>query len=155
MKFCALGKQRISEVIGYGEQLGVLRARSREEAEAFIYRKREELKTRLPEGDQSILDAFHEIEADERFLAKIRDIKERMMPVFRRLETLRVTLAKHVAKHEVPKTNLRTWAPGCARIDSFSDTLLWFVTDKRGSTEPISRQSIIDGLREAFSISDP
>jgi len=59
-------------VIGYGEQLGVLRARSREEAEAFIYRKREELKTRLPEGDQSILDAFHEIEADERFLAKIR-----------------------------------------------------------------------------------
>jgi hypothetical protein len=151
MKFCALGKQRISEVIGYGEQLGVLRARSREEAEAFIYRKREELKTRLPEGDQSILDAFHEIEADERFLAKIRDIKERMMPVFRRLETLRMTLAKH----EVPKTNLRTWAPGYARIDSFSDTLLWFVTDKRGSTEPISRQSIIDGLREAFSISDP
>src|SRR5229473_4710874 len=35
-------KQRISEVIGYGEQLGVLRARSREEAEAFIHRKREE-----------------------------------------------------------------------------------------------------------------
>src|SRR5260370_32928452 len=105
MKFCALGKQRISEVIGYGEQLGVVRARSREEGEAFIYRKREELKTRLPEGDQSILDAFHEIEADERFLAKIGDIKERMMPVFRRLETLRMTLAKH----EVPKTNLRTW----------------------------------------------
>ena len=78
--------------------IGVLRARSREEAEAFIYRKREELKTRLPEGDQSILDAFHEIEADERFLAKIRDIKERMMPVFRRLETLRVTLAKQFLK---------------------------------------------------------
>ena len=104
------------------------------------------LKTRLAEGDQSILDAFHEVEADERFLAKIRDIKERMMPVFQRLEALRVTLAKH----EVPKTNLRTWAPGYARIDSFSDTLLWFVTDKRGSTEPISRQSIIDGLREHF-----
>jgi hypothetical protein len=73
------------------------------------------------------------------------------MPVFRRLETLRVTLAKH----EVPKTNIKTWAPGYARIDSLSDTLLWFVTDKRGSTELISRQSIIDGLREAFSIPDP
>jgi hypothetical protein len=62
-------KQRISELIRYGEQLSILRARSREAAEAFIHQKRDELKARLPEDDQSIVDAFQEIEADEGFLA--------------------------------------------------------------------------------------
>ena len=68
---------------------------------------------------------FSEVEQDRSYAAFLTEVLNKVKPIFRRIEDLRVTLAKH----EIPKTRgkpaVRAVAPGYARIDSTSGTLSW------------------------------
>jgi hypothetical protein len=86
------------------------------------------------------------ISRNRRRLSKALD---RVMPMFRRLEALRIALAKH----EVAKTNrkkaraLVALAPGYGRIDPLDGSIKWMFDYADGTTDIVSRREIADGLR--------
>ncbi|MGD9523165.1 MAG: hypothetical protein AB7N73_06815 [Gemmatimonadales bacterium] len=60
---------------------------------------------------------------------------------FRRLESLRVTLAKH----EIPKARgIPTTAPGYARQNMLDGSLTWFVELKDGTQDLVTRSQVVD-----------
>ena len=83
------------------------------------------------------------IETDRDFVKALQISLDRVTLRFRRLEALRITLAKHEIKGE---RGLRACAPGYARIDHITNSLCWMVEYKDGSSEIISRQSIVKEL---------
>jgi hypothetical protein len=69
-----------------------------------------------------------------------------MEPVFRDIELIRVTLAKH----EISKgKGLLASAPGYARIGTLTGSTTWHVVLKDGSMTMISRRDIAEDLRKA------
>jgi hypothetical protein len=64
-------------------------------------------------------------------------------PVFRRIESLRIMLAKH----EVPKSKLVAVAPGYGRIDYATGAIYWQVDLKDDTVDVINRREIADDLR--------
>ena len=67
-------------------------------------------------------------------------------PVFRRIEALRMNLAKH----EVPKKRSQPAVmPGYARIDESDGSLFWFVDLGGNETDMVSRRELADDLRRA------
>jgi hypothetical protein len=66
-------------------------------------------------------------------------------PLFRRIEALRMNLAKH----EVPKMNgVPAMAPGYGRIDGFSGSISWQIDLGNNCVELVSRRSLADQLRD-------
>ena len=76
-------------------------------------------------------------------LQRLKEILGRVEPVFVRLETLRVTLAKH----EIPKTKgVPSIAPGYARQDMMDGCLIWPVYLNDDTMDLISRTQIVEGI---------
>lgn len=62
-------------------------------------------------------------------------------PLFRRLEAVRMRLAKH----EVPKTyGMSAIAPGYGRIDMSDGSIYWMIEYKDGTCDIISRRGLAD-----------
>ena len=69
-----------------------------------------------------------------------------MEPVFRRIESLRMNLAKH----EVPKRKgERAMAPGYGRIDGSDGSIYWMVDLGNNEVDMVSRRSLSKQLRHA------
>ncbi len=142
-------RQWIGELIAYGEELEELSKESKGE-EARV-RRIEDQKTKLREAASlSLNDVFYnksfiEIETSPSCLKELRWARDLVLPLFRRVELLRVTLAKH----EVPKTKgKRAYMPGYARIDMTTGSLYWPVLLKNGTDDSISRRSLADQCRQ-------
>lgn len=76
-------------------------------------------------------------------VGQIERATEIVTPFFRRLEAVRMTLAKH----EIPKAaGMFATAPGYGRIDMSNGSIYWMIDYKDGTSEIISRQ----GLAEEF-----
>jgi hypothetical protein len=85
---------------------------------------------------------------DASFVNKLRSSFAVLDPIFRGIEALRITLAKH----EIPKgRGLVASAPGYGRIDSFTGSIYWQIELKDDFVDVINRRSIADDLR-ALSI---
>lgn len=69
----------------------------------------------------------------------------RVESVFRRIEALRMNLAKH----EVKGKPQLAFAPGYSRIDDMTGSLVWFVDLGDRHVDMVSRQELGDELREA------
>jgi len=68
----------------------------------------------------------------------------RMDPLFRRIEALRMNLAKH----EVPKMHgIPAVAPGYGRIDGMNGSISWQIDLGNNSVDLVSRRSLADQLR--------
>jgi hypothetical protein len=140
-------RQWVSELIAYGEELEKLAqapngttARS-----ARIERQRQKLSkaSSLITEDVDYNRSFKQVEDNPSSLEELRWARDAVLPIFRRLEALRVTLAKH----EIPKTKgLRPLMPGYARIDMTTGSLSWFIILKDDDSDLISRRSIVDSL---------
>lgn len=80
--------------------------------------------------------------SDAKFIASIRAYREKTELMFRRVEGVRVTLAKH----EVPKTGKHQMfaeAPGYTRFDTnYSGSAYWQFTLKDGSVDVVQRRLI-------------
>jgi hypothetical protein len=69
---------------------------------------------------------------------------QRVEPLFRRIEALRMNLAKH----EVPKMkDVPALAPGYGRIDMMSGSMQWQVDLGKNVVDLVSRKSLADHLR--------
>jgi hypothetical protein len=81
---------------------------------------------------------------DPAFAAEINKAYDRIEPLFRRIEALRMNLAKH----EVPKMRgVPSLAPGYGRIDMMSGSMVWQVDLGNMTVDMVSRRSLVDQLR--------
>ena len=82
--------------------------------------------------------------ADAHFVTRLQQAYDEIEPIFRRIEALRVTLAKH----EIPKSKgLVAFAPGYGRIDYLTGSIYWQIDLKDDVVDVINRRSIADDLR--------
>ncbi|HEY0013743.1 MAG TPA: hypothetical protein VGB79_12930 [Allosphingosinicella sp.] len=96
------------------------------------------------------LHPFEEAEdAPAEMIGRIERASEIVEPLFRRLEAIRMTLAKH----EVPKTRgMPATAPGYGRIDLSTGSIYWMIDYKDGTSDIISRRGLADELSELLPL---
>jgi len=140
-------RQWISELITYGEELERLAQgpNGATERSARIERENQKLAkaSSLITEDVEYTRSFRHVEDNLPYLEELRWARDAVLPIFRDLEAVRVTLAKH----EIPKTKgLRALMPGYARIDMTTGSLYWFIVLKDDDSKVISRQGIVDSL---------
>jgi hypothetical protein len=149
-------KQLVNEVITYHNQLEKIR-----NDPAF-----EEKKKRLLEANKDIQRStmsedmeehfyrrgFRQVELDRSYAAYLTTVLNKVEPIFRTVEELRITLAKH----EIPKTfrrgkpAIRAVSPGYARIDTLKMTgaLCWYIENRDGDFEIIRRAGIVESIQK-------
>lgn len=138
-------RQQVKKLIEYGDGLASLTGREREQE---IHNQRKRLKKAssvIRIEDAWYNEEFRRAEDNPQYIQDLKQAKQSLELLFRRLEGLRITLAKH----EIPKREgLRAMAPGYGRIDMRTGSIYWTVTYKDGTCEIISRRSIADECRE-------
>ncbi len=85
---------------------------------------------------------------DEPYRKKVNDDWALFEPTYRRVELLRMNLAKHAAPG---KDNMLARAPGYARINMVCGSLDYQVVDKDGRYTYLSRRDVADALRTVFA----
>jgi hypothetical protein len=89
--------------------------------------------------------AFELSARDEEFRDVLRNGLDRSELPFRRLEALRI----HLAKHEIPKTKgLYGMAPGYGRIDESTGSIFWQVPLGNMEVDVISRQALANACQK-------
>jgi len=123
-----------------------LKGTPREDRSAALEMRAEKIKGSREDGNMALemqRDNVMRLE-DGAFVERLRDSFALLEPIFRRIEAVRVTLAKH----EIPKARgLVAFAPGYGRIDSFTGSIYWQIDLKDGTVDVINRRSIADDLR--------
>jgi hypothetical protein len=88
---------------------------------------------------------LEEFLSSEEFRNDVEGAWKCVEPVFRRIEALRMNLAKH----EIPKSKgERAMAPGYGRIDYSDGSIYWTVDLGKNEVEMVSRRSLSDHLRQ-------
>ena len=134
-------RQRGNEVLRFAKTISELPAEAREKHIAERVQKARKDSADPAFANPSITQAYELAGRDDNFIRALRTALDRSELPFRRLEALRI----HLAKHEVPKTNLYGMAPGYGRIDESNGSLFWEVPLGNMEVDHISRQ----GLAEA------
>jgi hypothetical protein len=144
-------RQLVSQLIAYDNDLAPIRgAPDFDEKKVAIYATRRQ-KSKGPAHSRELAESiygrpFRRIEWEPAFAAELQAAKDAVQPVMRRIEELRIALAKHEVRGA---SGVRAHAPGYARIDVISNSLVWMVVKKDGYSEMISRRSLPDDLRKA------
>lgn len=137
-------RQMASELVRYADDLDKLTGDARDKRIARERERIEKVQSHVGIPDRSYDACFAAVETDPEFGKQIRVTLAASEDVYREVETLRVTMAKH----EVPKTKgMRAQGAGYGRIDLSSGSIYWMVVLKDGSSTIISRRSLADRLR--------
>jgi hypothetical protein len=81
----------------------------------------------------------------KRYGSQLDKAMNRMEPLFRRIEALRMNLAKH----EVPKMkSVPAMAPGYGRIDGVDGSISWQIDLGNNTVDLVSRRSLANQLRK-------
>lgn len=135
-------RQRAREVKGYVDDL-----RNSADPEKFKaefrgrFKKNSKLSRTADVFDRRMFEDAEASPADT--FGEIGRAIEIVEPLFKKLEAVRMTLAKH----EVPKAHgMLASAPGYGRIDMSNGSIYWMIDYKDGTSQIISRQ----GLAEEF-----
>ena len=136
-------RQRVQELIEFGESVQEHPPQRRRRP---IREKLSKIKGLSEDGPGvAVLRIHFKKTGQKRFLMRLKNWHTKTEVVFRQIEAIRVTLAKH----EVPKTGrnpVPAYAPGYARIDSSSGSMTWIIESKDGMVDMISRQRIVSDL---------
>lgn len=144
-------RQMANELSKYAHDLETLNGAARVERIARERERIEKVQSHVSIPDRSYDACFEAVEMDPTFGQRVAAAVESTDGVFREVETIRVTMAKH----EVPKTKgMRAQGAGYGRIDLSSGSIYWMVVLKDGSSTIISRRSIADRLRGAEESED-
>lgn len=92
------------------------------------------------------LEQLSRVRTDPNYVTALDEAAARIEPVFRRIESLRMNLAKH----EVPRRKGQpAMAPGYGRISYEDGSLYWMVDLGDREVDMVSRRALADGLRQA------
>jgi prepilin-type processing-associated H-X9-DG protein len=139
-------RQRTKELVRYATELHSADEPQRRQLTARMKKQLKEAGMFAIGGAYIHENAFERVEKSDDMLNKLKAALDGLEPVFRKLEFVRVTLAKH----EIPKTKgLLASAPGYGRIGTMTGSTTWQVILKDGSLKMISRRDIADDLRKA------
>ena len=138
-------RQRCRELFEFDEHLGKLAGSKRE---AYITAKKEKLQTSSPYSNDREPFRWKTLEQatnDRGFVSNVRKAFDSSESCFRKIEALRM----HLAKHEMPKApGSSTMAPGSSRIDMMNGSIYWQVFLGGNEVDIISRRDIADSCRE-------
>ena len=141
-------RQRAREVRDYAS---ALKASSDIEATKAEFREKFESADRLSRmGSMFDRQAYQEAEdGPVETIGLIERALEIVDPVFRRLESVRMTLAKH----EIPKARgMPATAPGYGRIDMSNGSIYWMIDYRDGTSDIISRRGLADDFGQLRSL---
>lgn len=136
-------RQRANEVLRFAEELFALSGADRQ---TRIAEQREKIK----KASEAALDTmyywkpFDLASRDEEFVSKVRSALDSTENFFRRIEALRVSLAKH----EVPKSKRAfAMAPGYGRIDMSTGSIYWQIVLQDNHVDLVSRRTLANECR--------
>jgi hypothetical protein len=89
---------------------------------------------------------FERARTDPAFIGEIDTAKDKVDQVFRRIEALRMNLAKH----EVKGRKQLAIGPGYARLDECTGSLIWMVDLGDNNCDIVNRRDFADELRVAL-----
>jgi len=137
-------RQRWREVLRFSDELEKLSGPMRE---AHIARNKAKLQAASPYSDDMTIPqwrSFERVANDRDFLSGARKAYASSEFLSRKIEALRV----HLAKHEMPKVKGSiALAPGYGRIDMSNGSIYWQVLLRGNEVDLISRRDIADACR--------
>jgi len=136
-------RQRATDILHFAEKLKLL---DRDARKTLIAEKKREIKSSVPLlGSESFYwPPYAKMGKNLKFATTIQNAIDRSEPLFRRIEALRVSLAKH----EVPKSKgAFALAPGYGRIDMSDGSIYWQVVLDKNEIDLVSRRAIADDCR--------
>jgi hypothetical protein len=141
-------RQRVRELLQFSTDIARLRGRAiveRLASEKAAIKSASHLPSMAVELRRRAIDWA----SSSRNRRRLAGALERVMPLFRRLEALRIALAKHeVAKTKGKKAHaLVAFNPGYARIDPLDGSIKWMFDYADGTSDMLSRRQIADELR--------
>jgi hypothetical protein len=137
-------RQRALDVARFGEK--ALKAVNQSEKEQFIADQKAKIKraVTLDGLDTFYWQPYEKAATDEKFVESIHSALDQSEGLFRRIEALRISLAKH----ELPKkTGSFAMAPGYGRIDMTDGSIYWQIVLQGNEVDLLSRQSIARNCR--------
>jgi hypothetical protein len=138
-------RQRCRDVLKFAQQCSELKGSKRE---SHMIQKQKRLEDHSPfaAGQEAPLwSAFERAAIEAYFVIQIRKAYDGSERLFRRIEALRM----HLAKHERPKApGSFAMAPGYARLDRLTGSLCWQILLRENEVDIISRREIADWCRE-------
>jgi hypothetical protein len=137
-------RQRVNDVLGFATWLNTVPADERQQRIEDKKRQIREAAADPSFAGAAVAPAFERAGTDAQFRDSVRLALDRSEVPFRRLEAVRV----HLAKHEVPKSGSYGVAPGYSRIDEVTQSILWEVPLGDKEIELTSRRSLVDGCRK-------
>jgi hypothetical protein len=143
-EFLRTWRQRARNVLQWAEEIQALPVKDRP---ARLAAKKAEIESKAAEPEGAAVfywPAYEDAVTDQRFVESLRkaiDVTERL---FRRIEALRMSLAKH----EMPRVKgSYAMAPGYGRIDMLTGSINWLVALRDDEVDLVSRRSLADDCR--------
>ena len=136
-------RQRAREILRFADKVQALGSGRRR---VLIAAKKRQLRESAPDrlSVAFLLRQFAKGAGDPKYAAKLRRAFDRTEMLFRRIEALRVSLAKH----EVPKSKIPALAPGYSRIDETNGSIYWQIVLQGNEVDVVSRRAVSDEYRE-------
>ena len=138
-------RQRARDALSLAE---VLNSTDTDAREARLHRERERMRETSPYGEAIVDDRWRIVERiskDQSFVEAIRTALDKTEWVFRRIEALRV----HLAKHEVPKQKgSPALAPGYGRINMENGSIYYQFLVRPPEVDVLSRRDVADACRD-------
>lgn len=132
-------RSRAEAVVAFSDSLA---AAAPEEQQRLIEEQKLRIE-RLAEPSDGLVfrwPDFDRATRDATYIAKVQAAFDNSELLFRRLEALRMTLAKH----EIPKSAAYAMAPGYGRIDMLTGSISWQVLLGEDEVDIISRRELAD-----------
>ncbi len=134
-------RQRVEEILRFVRAWNNLPPTQRKK---YVLEKRRKIKKLSQHALQSPWQHYSRALRSPKFLRELENACDRSERAFRRIEALRVSLAKH----EVPKAKgALALAPGYGRIDMTSGSIYWQIILQGNEVDLISRQTIAEQCR--------
>ena len=137
-------RQRANEVLRFASGVAELSDTAREEQIAARAEKARNDSADPAFANPAIARGFELAGRDDTFRRDLRMFLDRSELPFRRLEALRV----HLAKHEVPKSKLYGMAPGYARMNESNGGMFWEVPLGDMEVDHISRRDLAEACEK-------
>lgn len=137
-------RQRARELLRYADELRTLNGIERDNR---LTEQKRKIENAAADPMMATIHwpAFERVSGDDAFVKSISRALDRIERLFRRIEALRVSLAKH----EVPKIKGSfALAPGYGRIDMVTGSIYWQVVLRGNEVDIVSRRAIADASRE-------